>query len=294
LVHEGDDVWVIGASNLVNATEAFHLEMTETAVSIALSDRIAYIGSQSESILIYDLNNVAEPILAGSVPAAGIPWEIELSDAVAVVLSGSNVLEFFDISDLTQPIWLSKITLPEVALDFDIERHFAYTVNRRENIQVVDFTDPVSPLLSRTINLNFGNSTVYDIDVSGRWGFMLGNVFLPDHDPTFPITLFVIDFLAPDPRFVLEVIDYHSLQTGCDLSVVFPCAYVADSYSGLIERCYSFLIPTPTPTPTPILTPTPVPTLTNERSDINSDGLVDQKDLILFQSDWHKIIEEFK
>jgi len=34
--------------------------------------------------------------------------------------------------------------------------------------------------------------------------------------------------------------------------------------------------------------PTPTPTMVNERSDINEDNVVDDKDLMILQSDWHK------
>ncbi len=58
--------------------------------------------------------------------------------------------------------------------------------------------------------------------------------------------------------------------------------------------CYEYQPPTPTPTPTatPTITATPVPTPTmNPKADINEDGRVDSKDLLILEELWGREVE---
>ena len=48
--------------------------------------------------------------------------------------------------------------------------------------------------------------------------------------------------------------------------------------------------PEPTQTEAPTVTSTPVPTIVTN-PDVNDDGVVDQKDLMLLMKNWHKEVE---
>ena len=62
----------------------------------------------------------------------------------------------------------------------------------------------------------------------------------------------------------------------------------ADIRSGRLYEGFLYFEPTPTPTLPATPTPEPTPSPTPLRSDLNRDGVIDFRDLLLFQQDWRK------
>jgi hypothetical protein len=175
LNHDSQDLYIVDISNpkipVVVATTS--LASSPYPLSIAISGKYAYIGSDSTLTGVVDISNPLSPKVL-SVVSSGVSVSSGIVSGRYFYLVGyvSNSMSIVDISNPKNPIFVASTTVGSNPDAIAISGRYAYIANSGDNtVSVVDISNPNAPVQVANTPV-----TGYPINVSvrGRYLYVTG------------------------------------------------------------------------------------------------------------------------
>jgi len=197
-------------------------DFEDRVISADIGDDFLYVTSHSGSddpgvismVDIYDPNN---PVVTGSSPTSGIPYDIQVVGDFAYVADGDNGLTVFFISG-SAPHFVTNVSTGGHAQSIYVDGTDAYITQGLDGIAIFDITDPFNPNLSAT----YATTGAKDIFVQNNYAF------IADSEDG----LLVLDVFNPSSPAYTARLETDGFVTGVRTNNSY--AYISDSEIGLI------------------------------------------------------------
>ncbi|MEB3318763.1 MAG: ELWxxDGT repeat protein, partial [Cyanobacteriota bacterium] len=183
LLGGGGMVKIIDPSNPEQPALVHAFQVNGDPSAIAIKGELAIIASRGwEGVQIYDLSDVSQPMLIGSLAFADMGLASELVvEGETLYLSTTQGLLIADLSDPSQPFILGRFSLPSTwQRSLLVVDRLAYLTSSDAGIQVVDVLDPLNPQLVAVYNtpgqansIASSSSHVFVADINGLASFPL-------------------------------------------------------------------------------------------------------------------------
>jgi hypothetical protein len=122
------------------------LELPGSALSIAVTDRLACISAANVGLHLCDISDPENPRLISTLPWPGTNQRIAIKRNLAFLSSG-NLFAVIDIQNPQHPQVLAQLPLPR-ARDIVITDNLALLASGNSGLLVIDITDPANPFLT--------------------------------------------------------------------------------------------------------------------------------------------------
>lgn len=116
-----------------------------------------YVASTEGRVDVYDVSTPRNPILAGTVPGLGRPWDVHVVDGTAYVADGELGVVALDLSSPGAPAVAGTVEsagMP-VRLDADADGHL-YVAAGAGGLEILDLSSPLAPRLVARVDVGGG------------------------------------------------------------------------------------------------------------------------------------------
>ncbi len=157
----------------------------------AVGNGHAYGASRFEGILIVDLADPTDPVLASQYKVNGVAYEgVTLVDTLLYAAARENGIEIFDASDPDTLIPVGSIDNLEASWRVVVDGPWAYVADGGGGIKVIDVSDPAAPALAGSLSTS---SAAVDISLMGDIAYLAvggsGMDVVDISSPTSPVFL---------------------------------------------------------------------------------------------------------
>ena len=196
---------------------SYHTEYAEGYVrDITISGNYAYVYDEYEGLLIVNIENPANPTLAGSY-AEGYVRDITISGNYAYA-GDSNGLVILNIEDPTKPNLVGSYYADGWVKEVTISGNYAYAVNSG-GLVILNIEDPANPTLVGNYTTDYGRG----LAISGNYAYV---VVGPSGE------LIVLNIENPSNPTLAG--SYGDSAGFLDVTISGNYAYIAADYNGLV------------------------------------------------------------
>ncbi len=145
------------------------IDNTFSAESVAVSGNYAYLAAGGSGLLIYDVNNPANPVLISSIDNGGSALDVAVSGNYAYVANYTDGLRIYNITNPASPINVGHIFNNGAGEGVAVSGNYVYLANNTDGLRVYNVANPASPISVGIIN-NGGSAR--DVAVSGNYAYV--------------------------------------------------------------------------------------------------------------------------
>jgi len=160
-----------------------------TPNEIVLEGDLVYIAAGAKGMMIFDVTNLANPVLLSETTNPGGAADIAVVGSTAY-LATVNDLRIFDVSDPTSPVLLSVYDAGAVYRSVAARDHLVYTGS--STLDVLDMTDPANP--QRIDNSQPGAGSHFTIEGDRLYDGLTSFRIYDLTDPEHPVQIGFFDF----------------------------------------------------------------------------------------------------
>jgi len=141
--------FIINVSNPFNPTLINHTIVSQS-YSLFIDNNLAYIGTFSSGVIVFDITNLTNPIKLGSFDDGGSSTDIQVVDDLAFVANYGNG---FEVLNITNPTNITKIGfydegqyINSLAVVNDIAFITVYFSDHDSQLVVLNISNPINPI----------------------------------------------------------------------------------------------------------------------------------------------------
>ncbi len=202
-----------------------------TCRAIKVEGNYAYIADgEAGGFLIFDISELATPVLVGSVNTPGDALDVFVTDNTAFIADGAvGGIQIIDVTDKSNPSIISSINTSGQAKKVFYKDDFLYVANGLEGLQIIDVSDLSLPVLNGSFDEMGDAISVY---VHNNYAYV-GDANSGLYDPQREWAMYVFDITFPDnPQLVNNTT--HNTGGSIPIDIVFNNNYLYTcSYGGL-------------------------------------------------------------
>ena len=108
------------------------------ALSVTVSNNIAYVADKESGLQIIDVSNPQNPFLLGSYDTPGYALSVFVSNNIAYVTDDYAGLLIIDVSNPQNPAFLGSYDTPDWAESVTVSNNIAYVAAWDAGLQIID------------------------------------------------------------------------------------------------------------------------------------------------------------
>lgn len=166
---------IVDVSNSVHPLLAGSIEVSTSYVrNLVIQNQSLYMTTSADSpsggLLVYSLQDPAQPVLVASVATKDVAYDVALTPDMkyAFVADYGRGLRAIDVNDPAYPIEVGAYDPPSSVPSMEIAGGYAFTSSDQKGIRSIDLSDPRDP---KTVGFIPAWSNAYDLHVDGNYAY---------------------------------------------------------------------------------------------------------------------------
>ncbi len=178
MVVEGNLAYLAGGSSLMiydvsDLANPFLVGSLDIgADKLEVSGSFAYLASGYDGLRIVDISDPSQPVEVGSYDTFGISRNAFVQGDRCYIAQGPVGIVTIDLADLADPGFLGRYDTPGSAHDIVVADDLAYVADYDGGLRIADLSDPANPVEIGVAALDYA----YDVALAGDTAYVVDNV----------------------------------------------------------------------------------------------------------------------